>query len=108
MTWNLAGLSVGIVIGAISGLIILAILRTLAKANTAKAIVMLVGELTGLVAFIVGAHFLGSSVLFSEEELPLIRDSYLVSLAATIVIMMTYPIFRWIVRLGEELGESRG
>lgn len=104
-----AGISIGILVGVISGLITLVVLKTLANASISnvKSILTLFGELTGLVAFLITANFLAKSNLFPDGVSD-IRDSYLVSLTATIVLMMIYPVYRWIVKLGKELGESRG
>ncbi len=103
------GLSIGFVVGAIGGTIALVLVRTLTTASISdtKSVVTLVGQFLTLPGFLVGASFLaGGPWFFSQQDLHEIRPHYFLALAGTFFIMMAWPIYKWILRLGRELGES--
>jgi hypothetical protein len=84
------------------------VLRALSTASISdtKSIVVLISELFSLIVFLVGANFFAKSVFFSKGggDLSDIASLYYLSLVAVLLLMMVYPLYRWIMKLGKELG----
>ena len=107
---NLIGLSIGIIVGIISGVVVLAILRTLSNAtiSDAKSVKILATQLISIMVLIAGASFLVNSGIFPKEAITDIARSYFFSLCITLMILMFYPLYKWIYKLGNELGNPKG
>jgi hypothetical protein len=101
------GVALGILIGVTSGVVALVLLRT---ANTASvkdvsSIVALTSQMLAIPTFWFGGPWV-STELFHLVSLDAIINPYIVSLAITFTFLVAYPIFRWVVQLGEELGRT--
>ena len=107
---NFIGISIGLVVGIISGIIVLAIMRTLntASIRDAKSVKTLTIQLISVITLIAGASFLVQSKIFHEDAIKSIAEYYFYSLAVTFLLIMLYPLYRWIYKLGKELGEIQG
>jgi hypothetical protein len=103
------GVALGILIGVTSGVVALVLLKT---ANTASvkdvsSIVALTSEILAIPTFWFGGPFV-STKLFGMLSLDAIINPYIVSLAISFVLLVVYPIFRWVAQLGAELGRTGG
>ena len=104
-----AGVSLGLLIGLISGSVFLLLLKTATfwSEKGASLILPLVGQIVAIPSFW-GGGWLGGRLL--EELLSqgsaktVLVHYYVVSLAVTFLLIFAYPAYRWILRLGEELG----
>jgi hypothetical protein len=107
---SIPGASIGVLVGFIAAIITLVILKTLDSASISnlKSMLTLFGELTGLVVFVIAASFLTGSGLGNGDWIKEIRDSYVTFLTLTFLLIMIYPIFKWIIKLARDVGESRG
>ncbi len=101
----IAGIALGLLIGVVSGTVALVLLKT---ANTASvkdvsSIVALTSEILAIPTFWFGGPWVSASLL---KLVPLagMINPYIISLAICFPVIVSYPVFRWIVRLGAELG----
>lgn len=100
------GISIGVVVGLISGIVVLALLRTLSKAsiNDANSIKTLTVQLLSVITVVAGAS--GAVItLYSDQEARIITSFYFYSLGIVYLVLMSYPLFRWIYAVGREIGE---
>jgi hypothetical protein len=101
------GIAIGILIGIISGTVALVLLRT---ANTASirnvtSLVAITTELLAIPTFWFGGPWVATGWL-KLVRLEQIINSYILALSMTFVIVVAYPICRWILQLGRELGQE--
>ncbi len=104
-----AGLALGILIGIISGIVFLLLLKTadrLTKGD-AKAILAFTAELLAIPTFMLGGPWITGSLL-QVVPLPDLINPYLNSLVITFPVILIYPAGRWIIRSGQELGRGSG
>lgn len=102
-----AGIAIGILIGVTSGVVALVLLKT---ANTASvrdvsSIVALTSEILAIPTFWFGGPFV-STTLFKLVPLAGMINPYIVSVAISFTLLVAYPIFRWVIQLGTELGRT--
>jgi hypothetical protein len=99
----LAGTFIGVLIGLVSGTVMLVLLRTASSASIGhvKAIIAITAEFLAIPTFWFGGPWLTSTFLqlVSLEEM---LDPYIVSLTLTFLVLIFYPIFRWIVKMGND------
>ncbi len=102
-----AGIALGLLIGVVSGTVALVLLKTASTASVKdlSSIVTLTSEILAIPTFWFGGPWVSASLLRLVPLAGMI-NSYIVSLAISFAILVSYPIFRWIVRLGEDLGRS--
>lgn len=107
---NTTGASIGVFVGIISGLITLIILKTLIERplGNIKTIMSLLAELAGLCGVVFSVKFLDRSPFFIDKDIVAMKDTYALFLTLTFLIILIYPVFRWIMRLGKEFGETNG
>jgi len=79
-----------------------------ASITDAKSVKMLSAQLITVMTVVAGASFLVQSDLFPEEAVNEIASYYFYSLAITFLVLLSYPLYRWIYKLGQELGELKG
>ena len=101
------GIAIGILIGLISGAVALVLLKT---ANTASiksvsSLVAITTEILAIPTFWFGGPWVAAGLL-KLVELDKIINSYIVTLATTFVLVVIYPIGRWIIQLARELGQG--
>ena len=102
-----AGVALGILIGVTSGAVALVLLKT---ANTASvkdisSIVTLTSEILAIPTFWFGGPWV-STTLFRLIPLAGMINPYIVSVAISFTLLVAYPIFRWVIQLGAELGRT--
>ncbi len=101
------GIFIGILIGIVSGTVALILLKALNKASIKKVsqIVSLTAEFLAIPTFMFGGQWVSTDIIrVANFDI----GSYLISLALTFILMVIYPIFRWVAQLGEELGKGGG
>lgn len=111
---TLIGVPLGILIAVVTGLITLVtmaqinealIIMRKTKQISAKKIQIIIGLLFSVPFCWVGGHWASTAMLSSvdfNEMLP----SYLTSLAATFMAIMSWPLIRLIIRVANEIGKS--
>ena len=94
------GTWIGILIGIISGAVAIILLRTIIRVSIKKirTILTLIAEFLAIPAFMWGGH----KIPMSDFDL----GKYAESLTITFGIIVIYPLFRLIIKLGEELGKE--
>jgi len=102
-----AGVALGSLIGITSGVVALVLLKT---ANTASvkdvsSIVALTSEILAIPTFWLGGPWV-STKLFQLVPFAGMIDSYIASVAIAFTLLVAYPIFRWVIQLGAELGRT--
>jgi Na+-driven multidrug efflux pump len=107
---NGVGLALGFLIGVITGIVFLLILKTadrLSEKGTAS-ILTLTTELLAIPTFWFGGPWLATTgMLKGVGEQTGLLNSYLISLVAVFAIISLYPAARWIIQLGDQLGAKR-
>jgi hypothetical protein len=103
----LAGITIGILIGITSGVVFLLLLRTASRWSGAASILPLTSELLAIPTFWFGGPWLTTRLL-GGVSLTEMLNPYLVTLVITFTIILIYPAFHWIVRLGQEFAEGQG
>jgi hypothetical protein len=100
------GIGLGILIGLLSGTVALILLRTANSLDTSnvKSVITITAEILAIPTF----WFAGSWLtrLGIENRPPEFLDLYVITLAATFSMLLAYPIYRWIFKLGHELGRE--
>lgn len=104
---NAIGIAIGILIGLVSGAVSLILLRT---ANTASiknvsSLIAITTEILAIPTFWFGGPWVATGLL-KLVEIEKIINPYIVTLATTFVIIVIYPIGRWIIQLAKELGQG--
>lgn len=101
------GIGLGILIGLISGTVALVLLRTANSLNRVnlKPIIAVTTEILAIPTFWFGGPWLTSNILV-ESPIADFVNPYVMTLACTFSILMAYPIFRWVVKVGTELGRE--
>lgn len=101
------GIAIGILIGVVSATVALVLLKT---ANTASiksvsSLIAITTEILAIPTFWFGGPWVAAGLL---ELVPLDRiiNSYIVTLATTFLIVVAYPIGKWIIQLSRELGQG--
>lgn len=107
--WNLnTGLFLGVLIGIINGTVALLLLKTAdtASMKSLPSLLTLTVKLLSIPTFVLGGTWMASSI--PNLNWDRISDHYIMSLVITFVLIVSYPISRWIVRVGRELGQGTG
>jgi hypothetical protein len=102
-----AGVALGILIGVTSGIVALVLLKTANKASVkdVSSIVALTSEILAIPTFWFGGPWVSAS-LFGLVPLAGMINPYIVSVLFSFTLLVAYPIFRWVVQLGAELGRT--
>ena len=100
------GLALGFLIGIISGIVFLLLLKTALSApdKGPSSIMTLTAELLAMPTFWFGGPWLTTKLLEPVEMQDLLNP-YVGSLAVTFSIISLYPAARWIIQLGEDFGK---
>lgn len=109
MFW--VGFSIGVLVGIITGVITLITIKPFATSSISDPakILPLTRSLRRLLAWVIGANFLLTGAFFLEnDEIKTMMAPYFVALVAIFLIIVLYPLYRWIENLGRQLGESKG
>lgn len=103
---NIAGVALGILIGVTSGIVALVLLKTAnkVKVKDVSSIVTLTSEILAIATFWCGTPWVPTK-LIPLVSLAGMINPYIISVAITFTLIVAYPIFRWIIRLGAELGQ---
>ena len=101
------GIGLGILIGVISGTVALVLLRTANSLNRVnlKPIIAITAEILAIPTFWFGGPWLTGTVLVGTSTADFINP-YVMTLACTFSVLMAYPVFRWVVKVGTELGRE--
>lgn len=102
------GIAIGILIGIVSALVTLVLLKPAASATTSQTnSVLLIGaELLAIPTFWFGGPWV-TTTLLKLVKLDDFLIPYTLALAVTYAILICYPTMKWIVRLGNVLGNDR-
>jgi hypothetical protein len=96
------GIFIGGLIGLVTGVIALVALKTIIHATIRDAVQIsaFFGQIFAIPPFWFGGPWLTTEVLgYVDKEVFVLP--YIISLAVTFFTMMTYPLYKWIKRLGE-------
>jgi len=101
------GIAIGMLIGVLSGTVALVLLKT---ANTASiksvsSLVAITTEILAIPTFWFGGPWVATGLL-NLVALEQIINSYILTLATTFLIVVVYPIGRWIIQLARDLGQG--
>ena len=99
-----AGIPLGILVGIVTGVIFVSLVRLLLKGDTTQAIFPVISRLFLLPAFWVGGNFLTGALLAGQIDE--IRSSYLTSLVVSFVLVVGYPVAVYDIREGSALGNE--
>lgn len=99
------GIALGLLISVISGAVALVLLKTADKASLkdASSLVALTSEILAIPTFWFSGAWLTGRLL-KHVDPDRILAPYSISLAVSFTLIVGYPILRWIVSLGEQLG----
>ena len=99
------GIFIGFLIGILSGTVTLVLLRAVSHTSIVKtkSVIAITFEFLAIPTFWFGGPWITTRLL-ETVNLQEILNPYIVSLAIVYLIMIIYPIFRWIVKVGDELG----
>jgi hypothetical protein len=102
------GVFIGGLIGLVTGIVACACLKILNQVALAdiKQMFMLVGQFFAIPTFWFGGPWVSTELLHLVEK-SLFVLPYIISLAMTFFIVMSYPVYKWIRRLGEKFGDDR-
>lgn len=105
----IAGIGIGLLIGLITGMVSLVLLKTAntASLNNPSSVIATTTELLSIPTFWFGGPWVTSTML-KLVELESMLSPYIMSLSFTFTIIIIYPIAKWILKLGEELGKEIG
>ncbi len=103
----IVGAALGVIIGLVSGTVALVLLKTLNTSlpKDVKSVVELTTQMLAIPTFMLGGSW-ASGRLFKNLQLEKSIPYYIVSLAVTFSVTIGYPLFRWILHLGAELGRT--
>lgn len=99
-----AGALIGLLIGVLTGLVTLLLLRT-ARAGSisdVRAIIALTAAVLAIPTFWFGGPW-ATTELLQMVSLTEFTNFYIISLALSYLLVIFHPVFKWIVRLGDEL-----
>ena len=101
---GVVGIALGMLIGVISGTVALVLLKTAntASINNVRSLLAITTEILAIPASWVG----GGTGLLKLVKFEGIMNFYVVALATTFLIVVVYPIAKWIIQLAKELGEG--
>jgi hypothetical protein len=91
------GIPLGILVGVVSGAAFIVFLRTAFREDALKA----AGSLLAM-----PSSWFAGGWLTQVFDLERILSSYVTSLAISVVLISGYPLFRVVVRIGNELGKA--
>ena len=103
----IAGIAIGLLIGIITGMVALVLLRTARTAaiKDTNNRITLVTQILAISTFWFGGPWVATSLL-KLLDLSEIITPYIVTVAFVFMIIIAYPLCRWILQLGKELGGS--
>lgn len=101
------GVALGLLIGILSGVVALVLLKTAntASIKDASSLVSVTSELLAIAAFWGGGVWI-SKGLFRSVSQEQILPPYVIALLLSFTLIVSYPIFRWVISLGTELSRS--
>lgn len=89
------GIPLGVLVGAVSGAAFAIFLRTAVLGDGPKAAASLLA---------MPSAWFGGGWLTSVFDVEKILDAYVTSLAISMLLIASYPLMRFIIRIGNELG----
>lgn len=103
------GIFLGLLIGIISGVVMITLLPMLLRTSHKKiqSNLMIIGELLAIPTFWFGGPWLTTS-FFIGIKLDDILETYILSLSVTFTLFCLYPLIRYIIRMGNEIGKIEG
>jgi hypothetical protein len=103
----IVGVLLGIVIGLLSGVVLLALLKTMAEASIkdASSLITVTTEALAIPTFMFGGLGAATKLLGGVGRLDGFLLSYLTVLTTVFVAIVIVPLCKWILRLGIELGQ---
>ncbi|MCI0723057.1 MAG: hypothetical protein L0338_29460 [Acidobacteria bacterium] len=103
----IVGSALGLLIGVVSGTVALVLLKTVntAKLKDVSSLVTLTSEMLAIPTFWFGGPWV-SATLLKLVSLERIINPYIIAVAISFTLIVSYPVFRWIVHLGAELGRG--
>src|SRR5215472_5219231 len=103
----IAGLTIGLLIGVVTGTVFLLLLKTANEASEKRAsILKLTSEILAIPTFWFGGPWLSTKIL-KNLSMDTLINPYLIALAAVFSLISLYPAARWIIQLGEQFGTKR-
>ena len=103
----ITGTAVGLLIGAVTGVVFLLLLKTADRASEQGTSVLTVTtEILAIPTFWFGGPWLTTNLLQLVKKDDFINP-YLISLVAVFGLIALYPAARWIIQLGEHFGAKK-
>jgi hypothetical protein len=107
VTYAALGLCLGVLIGIITGYVLILLLRVAMTGKPGlKSNVSIVGELLAIPTFWFGGPWI-TNLLKLTPISDIILGSYIVALAVVFSGIATYPLLRMIIVLGSQIDQSR-
>jgi hypothetical protein len=101
------GTAIGLLIGAVTGVVFLLLLKTADRASEQGASVLKVtAEILAIPTFWFGGPWL-TTTLLKGVPTDQFLSPYVISLVAVFTIVAIYPAARWIIQLGEHFGAKK-
>ena len=106
----LVGMLLGIVIGVLSGVVTLALLKTMAGASikNVASLVPVTTQVLAIPTFMFGGPWATTRLLGEVLKLDELLLPYVTALTIVFVIIVILPMYKWILHLAIEMGESAG
>ena len=101
------GIFLGLLIGIISGVVMIKLLTMLKNTEKQSNNIIVIGELLAIPTFWFGGPWLTTSFLM-DVKLNDILETYIISLAFTFLLVCLFPLTRYIIRMGNEIGKIEG
>jgi hypothetical protein len=100
---NVVGTCVGLLIGVFGGTVFLLLLRSANLPKTVAETVTLTTEILAIPAFMGGGTWAGTTFWKSIASADFLNP-YVISLSRSFFLFCSYPAFRWVKKLADELG----
>jgi len=107
----ITGLFLGIPIGIISGIVFLILFKTLISNSIRgiSSILKVIAQILAIPTFCYGGQWIAGKlldILFENPDVDKMVSSYIISVGLFFSLIVIFPISRWIIKLGEDLGKG--
>jgi hypothetical protein len=103
----ITGTAIGLLIGLVTGIVFLLLLKTADQASEqGMSVLKVTTEILAIPTFWFGGPWFTTGLL-KLVEMDKFINPYLVSLVAVFSLISLYPAARWIIQLGEHFGGKR-
>jgi hypothetical protein len=100
---------IGVLIGAITGLVVVLMIRTAWRtaSNDIKGLLTLIGEFLVIPTFWFGGPWVSGKLLASSDPSGFL-SAYLVALVITFTVIAVFPLVKIVINVGREIGKPNG